>query len=79
MTLHFSNMEKDMVEQSSTVPYSKSTYKEDLNPALGLTLLTPGLVPILFSYLFTNVRYPYTESQLLLTVRLIVLFSSYTL
>ena len=57
-----------MVEQSSTVPYSKSTYKEDLNPTLGLTLLTPGLVPILFSYLFTNVRYPYTESQLLLTV-----------
>ena len=37
-----SNVDKDMVEQSTTVPNSQSiTY---LNHTLGLTLSTPGLV-----------------------------------
>ena len=40
-----SHVEKNMVEQSSTVLNSQSiTYKEYLNHILGLTLSTPGLV-----------------------------------
>ena len=35
-------MDKDMVEQSHTTPYS--IWKEYLNHPLGLTLSTPGLV-----------------------------------
>ena len=41
------HVEKNMVQQSSTVPLS--IYKEDLNHTLGLTLSTPGLVIIVFN------------------------------
>ena len=40
--MHVSHVEKNMVEQSSTVP--NTIYKEYLNHTLGLTLSTPGLV-----------------------------------
>ena len=42
--MQVSHVEKNMVEQSSTVPNSQSTYKEYLNHTLGLTLSTLGLV-----------------------------------
>ena len=43
--MEVSHAEKNMVEQSSTVPYSQSIIcKEYLNHTLGLTLSTPGLV-----------------------------------
>ena len=39
-------VDKNMMEQISTVPYS--IYREDLNPTMSLTSSTPGLV-IVFS------------------------------
>ena len=40
--MQVSYVDKNMLEQSSTIPYS--IYKENLNYTLGLTLSTPSLV-----------------------------------
>ena len=45
--MQVSHVDKNMLEQSSTLP--QSIFKEDLNHTLGLTLSTPGLVLIIFS------------------------------
>ena len=46
--MQVSHVEKNMVDQSSTVSNNLSIYKEYLNHTLGLTLSTPSLVRIVF-------------------------------
>ena len=63
--MQVSHVDKNMVEQSSTVPLS--IYKEYLNPALGLTLSPPGLVA--FKVSFPSVKYFDMQTHVILMTK----------
>ena len=64
--MQVSHVDKNMVEQSTTVP--QSIYKRGLNPTLGLTLLTPGLVLIKIRYQSFSMYKHFSMSLILVTL-----------